>query len=113
MSNLEQYKALIKEITDRANDKYYDTKLIANAVYWILEQMADRKTEPQTEEWHDDCNTCRWHEGACTIPCCDYEPQTDKEIILDPSFSDAWCIIGDCLHFRHNGVWVRWRIWSE
>lgn len=21
-----------------------------------------------------------------------------------------WAIIGDCLHFRHNGVWVRWRI---
>ena len=37
------------------------------------------KTEPQTEEWHDDCNTCRWHDGACTIPCCDYEPKTGPQ----------------------------------
>ena len=37
------------------------------------------KTEPQTEEWHDDCNTCRWHDGACTIPCCDYEPKTEPQ----------------------------------
>ena len=25
----------------------------------------------------------------------------------------AWCIIEDCLHFRQNGVWVRWRIWTQ
>lgn len=48
MKELELHKSLIKEITDRANDKYYDTKLIANAVYWILEQMTDRKDELQT-----------------------------------------------------------------
>ena len=35
------------------------------------------KDEPQTEKWHDDCNTCRWHDGACTIPCCDYEPKNE------------------------------------
>ena len=45
----------------------------------VLECKADRKTEPQTEEWHDDCNTCRWHDGACTIPCCDYEPKTEPQ----------------------------------
>lgn len=45
MSDLERYKDLMRMITNRANDKYYDTKLIANTVYWILEQMADCKTK--------------------------------------------------------------------
>lgn len=45
-------------------------------VGWLQEH--DRAlTEPQTKEWHDDCNTCRWH--ACTIPCCDYEPKTEPQ----------------------------------
>ena len=24
----------------------------------------------------------------------------------------AWCIIGDYMHVRHNGMWVQWRIWK-
>ena len=80
MSELELHKALIKEIKDRANDKYYDTKLIANAVYWILEQMTDRKDEPQT-----DCDGCQHYAYKHTADACyecsrsytdGYEPQT-------------------------------------
>ena len=47
---------------------------------WNARHIED---EPQIEEWHDDCTTCRWHEGACTIPGCDYEPkdeQTERSI---------------------------------
>ena len=57
---------------------------MAELLMWL-----DRKTEnsseipnncePQTEEWHDDCNTCRWNDGACTIPCCDYEPKDEPQ----------------------------------
>lgn len=57
------------ELTDECIDK------IAEAV---VQKLRAEQTEPQTEDWHDDCNTCRWQEdNACTIPCCDYEPQTD------------------------------------
>ena len=74
MSELEQHKTLIKEITDRANDKYYDTKLIANAVYWILEQMADRKTEPQTNGYQTFNGT------SVYVSRLEDEPQTDNGI---------------------------------
>ena len=63
------------------------------------------KTEPQTEEWHDDCNTCRWHDGACTIPCCDYEPktepQTDNGIGCSKCESRFWCMDRDMPHAVH------------
>ena len=58
------------ELTDECIDK------IAEAV---VQKLRAEQTEPQTEEWHDDCNTCRWHDGACTIPCCDYEPKTEPQ----------------------------------
>lgn len=54
MSDLEWYKDLMRMITNRENDKGYDTKLIANTVYWILEQMADCKTEQIKEMANDE-----------------------------------------------------------
>ena len=56
-----------------------------------MEQVAD---EPQTEEWHDDCDTCMWYDGACTIPCCDYEPKDEPQTYItedrDTQILDAW-----------------------
>ena len=57
---------------------------VQNGKFHIAEQ-----TEPQTEEWHDDCNTCRWHDGACTIPCCDYEPKTEPQLTAKCPFDDS------------------------
>ena len=54
----------------------------------VIEYEAEQ-TEPQTEEWHDDCNTCRWHDGACTIPCCDYEPKTEPQLAEKCPFDDS------------------------
>ena len=69
-----------------------------------LDRYAEQ-TEPQTEEWHDDCNTCRWHDGACTIPCCDYEPktepQTDNGIGCSKCESRFWCMDRDMPHAVH------------
>ena len=62
---------------------------------WRAEQ-----TEPQTEEWHDDCNTCRWHDGACTIPCCDYEPKTEPSGSEKPSNCEGEC---DTCRFMDKG----------
>ena len=50
MDKLEIYKEAVKEIALRNTDCYNDTKVIATAVYLILEQMVDHKTEPNSSE---------------------------------------------------------------
>ena len=73
-----------------ASDKEWIRDKVAWALYQTWKEADDRKTEnssekpnncdePQTEEWHDDCNTCGWYDGACTIPCCDYEPKDEPQ----------------------------------
>ena len=79
---LEKYEASENvAICEYSTNINKDMDLIDEEVkkYRRMIEDADRKTEPQTEEWHDDCNTCRWHDGACTIPCCDYEPKTEPQ----------------------------------
>lgn len=88
MSELETYKEAVKEIALRNSDFYNDTKVIATAVYLILEQMTDRKIEPSDSEKPNNCETCKYeslasYEGACD-DCTDisgspsnYEPKTE------------------------------------
>lgn len=48
MGELNEYKDIVEEIVHRQNDCWYDTKVLANAVYAILRYLTrDRKTEPQ------------------------------------------------------------------
>ena len=53
-------KADVKMIKERANECWYDTKILANAVYLILDEiMADRKDENSSEK-PNNCKTCRF-----------------------------------------------------
>lgn len=70
-------KADVKMIKERANECWYDTKILANAVYLILEELvADRKTENSSEN-PNNCEDCIWS-------VCNYnkafkdEPQTER-----------------------------------
>ena len=57
-------KADVKMIKERANECWYDTKILANAVYLILEELvADRKTESDSEKQNN----------------CEDEPQTESQ----------------------------------
>lgn len=49
-------KADVKMIKERANECWYDTKILANAVYLILEELTatDTADTPQTERKNDD-----------------------------------------------------------
>ena len=90
MANREVKGECFYDSDDEWGDVVYDTG--TEVIAWMpLPQpyKADRKTEPQTEEWHDDCNTCRWHDGACTIPCCDYEPKTEPQFTEKCPFDDS------------------------
>ena len=61
-------KADVKMIKERANECWYDTKILANAVYLILEELTvtDTADTPQTES-HITCY------GTCTDKCGAYE----------------------------------------
>lgn len=66
-------EAVVQKLADRKTEPQTEDEYITELI------KKKCKTEPQTEDWHDDCNTCRWQEdNACTIPCCDYEPQTER-----------------------------------
>ena len=70
-------KADVKMIKERTNECWYDTKILANAVYLILEELTatDTADTPQT-----DCETCELDGKADVCKICrvsNYEPQTD------------------------------------
>lgn len=79
-------KADVKMIKERTNECWYDTKILANAVYLILEELTatDTADTPQTDR---PCDKCEWHKeyGRCIFEYCHYEyeqahkdtPQTD------------------------------------
>ena len=64
-------KADVKMIKERTNECWYDTKILANAVYLILEELTatDTADTPQTEriKTPDYCDICN-HKGCdnCT-----------------------------------------------
>jgi hypothetical protein len=84
-------KADVKMIKERTNECWYDTKILANAVYLILEELTatDTADTPQTERMktHDYCDICN-HKGCGTciannlddycVPS-NYEPTTQTE----------------------------------
>ena len=74
-------KADVKMIKERANECWYDTKILANAVYLILEELmaTDTADTPQTDCPFKDVpcscgkqDECEWHTELDT-------PQTDCE----------------------------------
>lgn len=71
-------KADVKMIKERTNECWYDTKILANAVYLILEELTatDTTDTPQT-----DCDTCKHYKLACELfsEICKYEPTTQTE----------------------------------
>lgn len=68
-------KADVKMLKNRTNINWYDTKILANAVYLILEELTDT---PQTEQKHFDkpskCLGCVYSELAIDFhPCASCE----------------------------------------
>ena len=72
-------KADVKMIKERANECWYDTKILANAVYLILEELTatDTADTPQTEKTCDNCGTPRDKCVYCIEEDRMWTPQTD------------------------------------
>ena len=102
MDELNHFKNVVKEIVHRSNDCWYDTKLLANAVYAILRYlMADRKDEPsvrnnrtvEDEAQYHTCATCRNKDILCKNCVGDnYEPtcQNIRQVEDEPQTDCAW-----------------------
>ena len=71
-------KADVKMIKERTNECWYDTKILANAVYLILEELMATNTVDTPQA---DCDTCRHYKPACELfsEVCKYEPTTQTE----------------------------------
>ena len=76
-------KADVKMIKERTNECWYDTKILANAVYLILEELTatDTADTPQTEET---CERCVYVRGSQWCQGCNGTPKRwDGEKIVD------------------------------
>ena len=88
MTDLERIKKDVVEMDSRANVCWYDTKVLAKAVRLILEELtADRKTEPNSSEIPNNCDTCRhnkleWYSevcDGCSKAHSNYEPKDEPQ----------------------------------
>ena len=92
MTQLEECRKAIEQICIDRNECWYDTKILANAVYLILDEiMADRKTENSSEKPNN----------------CEDEQQTEYRIgYYTPTNAEILKALEDeprtCFNCKHN-----------